>query len=86
MLIYGKSTYLLLVTAIKLHNLPHPLINGLGTLLAAMHNLNSLYLMSRKYEGLFKNCEIGSVTAIDSCSILPLFNKWFGNSFSSHIT
>ncbi len=42
MLIYGKSTYLLLVTAIKLHNLPHPLINGSGTLLAAMHNLNSL--------------------------------------------
>ena len=44
MLIYGKSTYLLLVTAIKLHNPPpHPLINGSGTLLAAMHNLNSLY-------------------------------------------
>ncbi len=50
MLIYGKSTYLLLVTAIKLQP-PHPLINGSGTLLAAMHNLNSLYLMFRKYEG-----------------------------------
>ncbi len=54
MLIYGKSTYLLLVTAIKLQPPPHPLINGSGTLLAAMHNLNSLYLMFRKYEGLFK--------------------------------
>ncbi len=78
MLIYGKSTYLLLVTAIKLQP-PYPLINGSGTLLAAMHNFNSLYLESMKVSlKNHKNCEIGSVTAIDSCSTLPLFNQWFG--------